>query len=691
MDPDDPLSAGGSHNGAAAEDEPAHSRQESSQFQTPGTVNSRPGTQTGLPSSPPSTIQRNLEQLAEELKTDDSSAISSVHAKSCNDVREQICSVLDLSFLKLKYRNELLANGPLPKPELDPETLEVLDKGNADISSDDLANANLDVEGAKRLVFKLASIAFQDQAEETATLAARRQSMAQKSRRPTQLGQSRPDTAPTSLQDKVLLAIPLTNELNDEVESAVVDYLMNPTEVGSNLIVSLFNSTSMGSKLDVNTVTCPVDGLHDKSGNFAALGRPKADQVSSFGNGAGSYTIIGASGEDFSSDHHYSGTKKWTFVITDPESFAKKIDDTKERALTEDLNGRRTVEQDNGTIVAVYDLPPETHVGLVIRSKVSFILASQIIGSLENILAKLPVTSEQCVQLRQVALKYEPFTNTSSAKKYHVPSLTQELTVKSLIVNSAYPSCCLHQNLLDELVSVTHRFSASNLLQVMSNYLNNTVLLNDDVLEHRLVVLEEQRRLLIKTQRFDEMPKSFWSRSGIQLTNGVPHFLAGAEFTQYFLLQQAFERKLDGGGNARYQQALTLAIEATTGKSPPDKKSPLEELSAQDLSKVATLISASVQNYGLNCNAPDSTPRDYGEGSNAPSKSSSKPSSGANAFAAQSAKWSGTKGDGRPNRFARGSGGGSGGEGGGSTLEMHTGRRLTCETRSPIIAEVKNG
>ena len=117
----------------------------------------------------------------------------------------------------------------------------------------------------------------------------------------------------------------------------------------------------------------------------------------------------------------------------------------------------------------------------------------------------------------------------------------------------------------------------------MSNYLNNTVLLNDDVLEHRLVVLEEQRRLLIKTQRFDEMQKSFWSRSGIQLTNGVPHFLAGAEFAQYSLLQQAFERKLDGGGNARYQQALTLAIEATTGKPPPDKKSPLEELSAQDL------------------------------------------------------------------------------------------------------------
>ena len=49
MDSEDSLSGGGSHNGAAAEDEPAHSGQESSQFQTPGTVNSRRGTQTGLP------------------------------------------------------------------------------------------------------------------------------------------------------------------------------------------------------------------------------------------------------------------------------------------------------------------------------------------------------------------------------------------------------------------------------------------------------------------------------------------------------------------------------------------------------------------------------------------------------------------------------------------------------------------
>jgi hypothetical protein len=41
MDPNDPRSHGGeSHNGPAAEVEPAHSEQDSSQFQTPGTVHS---------------------------------------------------------------------------------------------------------------------------------------------------------------------------------------------------------------------------------------------------------------------------------------------------------------------------------------------------------------------------------------------------------------------------------------------------------------------------------------------------------------------------------------------------------------------------------------------------------------------------------------------------------------------------
>jgi len=74
MDPNDPRShSGESHNGPAAEEEPAHAEQESSQFQTPGAVNSRRGTQTGLASSPASTVLRNLANPAEELKNDESS------------------------------------------------------------------------------------------------------------------------------------------------------------------------------------------------------------------------------------------------------------------------------------------------------------------------------------------------------------------------------------------------------------------------------------------------------------------------------------------------------------------------------------------------------------------------------------------------------------------------------------------
>jgi hypothetical protein len=71
MDPKDPRSHGGeSHNGPAAEVELAHSEQDSSQFQTPGTMNSRRDTETGLPSSPSSTVQRNLAKLAEKLTID---------------------------------------------------------------------------------------------------------------------------------------------------------------------------------------------------------------------------------------------------------------------------------------------------------------------------------------------------------------------------------------------------------------------------------------------------------------------------------------------------------------------------------------------------------------------------------------------------------------------------------------------
>ena len=52
----------------------------------------------------------------------------------------------DLAFLKPKYKEALFASGSLPEPE--------------PISSYDLANANLDIEHAKYLIFQLASLAL---------------------------------------------------------------------------------------------------------------------------------------------------------------------------------------------------------------------------------------------------------------------------------------------------------------------------------------------------------------------------------------------------------------------------------------------------------------------------------------------------------------------------------------------------
>ena len=61
-------------------------------------------------------------------------------------------------------------------------------------------------------------------------------------------------------------------------------------------------------------------------------------------------------------------SRKCSSVMADPTAFAKKIDYVKKTAISEDLSGRRIVMQDDGVGVAVYDLPPETHVGIVIGS-----------------------------------------------------------------------------------------------------------------------------------------------------------------------------------------------------------------------------------------------------------------------------------------------------------------------------------
>ena len=634
--PNDPRSHGGeSHNGPAAEVEPAHAEQESSQFQTPGTVNSRRGTQTGLPSSPASTVLRNLANPAEELKNDESSVTLIEHTKRCIDIRAEIFSVMELKFLKKKPKDALESYGSLPKPDLDADTLELLNKTDAEISSDDLANAVLDISGAKQLVFQLATLALQQMTEANAKSIARRQSMALQAAKPTKLGQSRPDTVPTTVQDKVLLSIPVAgSKLEDAVKLAVVNYLSNPTEDGSNLILNQFNTLSMGGKLEITTVGCPIEYLHDKSGKFAALGKPKTDSAaSSVGEYSGTYTIIASSEDHISNDsdqQQASAERKWSYVIADQTEFEKKIEDVKRSAISEDLVGRKIVEQDDGVIVAVYELPAETHVGFVIRSRVSQALASQIINSAEDILNAMHLTDDQRLQFRQICLKYSPYTNASNPRGYHVPSLTQEVTVKSVIVNCAYSNCNLYQNLVDELANSLHRYSTANHFNTLAEFFKHIVLMDKDILEHRLVVIEEQRRQLVKTMRWGEVPSEFWDQAGIQQRDGVPLCIATPQFMQHALLQQALERKIDGGGNAKFQQALTFAIESTTGKPPADKKNPLQNLSAPQLAKVATLVSASVDNYGLNCNAPGAVPRDYSGSTIA----LPMPRSGANAFGA---------------------------------------------------------
>jgi hypothetical protein len=60
-------------------------------------VNSRRGTQTGLPSSPASTVLRILANRAEEPKINESSVTSFEHAKRCTDVRAEILSVMELT------------------------------------------------------------------------------------------------------------------------------------------------------------------------------------------------------------------------------------------------------------------------------------------------------------------------------------------------------------------------------------------------------------------------------------------------------------------------------------------------------------------------------------------------------------------------------------------------------------------
>jgi hypothetical protein len=129
----------------------------------------------------------------------------------------------------------------------------------------------------------------------------------------------------------------------DSEKSAVANYISNPTEDGSNLILSQFNTFSMGGKLD----TCPIENLYDKSGKFAALGKPKTDRTaSSLGEYSGTYTITASSEEHISNDPDQQLApveKKWSNAIADQAEFAKKIEEVKKISISEDLIGRKIV------------------------------------------------------------------------------------------------------------------------------------------------------------------------------------------------------------------------------------------------------------------------------------------------------------------------------------------------------------
>jgi len=83
-----------------------------------------------------------------------------------------------------------------------------------------------------------------------------------------------------------------------------------------------------GGKLEITTVACPIENLHDKSGKLAALGKPKTDSAaSSVGEYSGTYTIIASSEDRISSEsdqQQASAERKWSYVIADQTEFERK-------------------------------------------------------------------------------------------------------------------------------------------------------------------------------------------------------------------------------------------------------------------------------------------------------------------------------------------------------------------------------
>ena len=108
--------------------------------------------------------------------------------------------------------------------------------------------------------------------------------------------------------------------------------------------------------------------------------------------------IMGAAVVDYLSKSA-PDSMKWSSAIADPTAFAKKIDCVKKTAISENLSGRRIVMQDDGVGVAVYNLPPETHVGIVIGSSDS--LYQNILDEWVNVLQRYSTAKLFDQDLRQ--------------------------------------------------------------------------------------------------------------------------------------------------------------------------------------------------------------------------------------------------------------------------------------------------
>ena len=74
-------------------------------------------------------------------------------------------------------------------------------------------------------------------------------------------------------------------------------------------------------------------------------------------------------------------------------------------------------------------------------------------------------------------------------------------------------------------------------------FLENIVLAEKDVLEHRLVAVEKQRRHLAKTLPCEKVPPEFLARAGIDQISGLPHYTATSQFTKYSVPQQALSER----------------------------------------------------------------------------------------------------------------------------------------------------